>query len=233
MDKNKDQYLEIQHVDIAVSALKSSLGVLPIVGPLMGELVGYTIPNQRFDRLVKYSIELEKRLGNIDKAILRLALQNENFTDLMEESLRQAARSLSDERREYIASIIANSLTPENIEFQEAKHVLRILGELNDIEIIWLRYYLRTSDESDHKFRQKHEQILNPPRQFGGITQNESDKFAFQESYKEHLVQLGLLGQDREPVSVDTNGEVSGAGRVRGYYLTHFGRIVLEQINLQ
>ncbi|WP_421907866.1 hypothetical protein [Methanolacinia petrolearia] len=124
MADEKKPELEIQTTDIVASALKSSLGILPIIGPIMGELVGYTIPNQRLDRLKKYCVELENKIGKIDSSILRLAIKDENFTDLLEESLRQSVRSLSDERRQYISSLIANSLTQEKIDFIESKQIL-------------------------------------------------------------------------------------------------------------
>src|SRR5204862_134904 len=99
MEEKINPELEIKSVDIAVSAMNSAVGALPIIGSFMIELVGITIPNQRFDRLIKFSTQLEAKLGKLDNSILKLALHNENFTDLMEESLKQAIRSLSDERR--------------------------------------------------------------------------------------------------------------------------------------
>jgi len=38
--------------------------------------------------------------------------------------------------------VIANSLKTEGISFVESKHLLRVLGELNDIEIIRLARHL-------------------------------------------------------------------------------------------
>lgn len=70
--------------------------------------------------------------------------------------MRQAAYSLSDERREYVASLIANGVSGTAISDQESKHLLQILGELNDVEIIWLRFYADASIGGDEEFRQKH-----------------------------------------------------------------------------
>jgi len=73
---------------------------------------------------------------SIEQEFVRSQLTNENFTDLVEEGLRQAARSVSRDRREQIAALIANSLRLQDISYVESKHLLRILGELNEIEII-------------------------------------------------------------------------------------------------
>lgn len=238
MDEKINPDLEVQNVDITVSALKSSLGILPVVGPLMGELVGYTIPNQRFDRLVKYSVELEKRLGKVDSSILKLALQDENFTDLLEESLRQSVRSLSDERREYIASIIANSVTPEKMDFIESKQILRILGEINDIEVIWLRFFACPLLDGDDEFRHKHNKILNYEHAHLESPKNVLDKETLQESYRDHLVQIGLLKPVYESLKFNQSIELpimdtfSKSPKISNYEITLLGKIVLQKIDL-
>ena len=129
--------------------------------------------------------------------------------------LFRSARSLSDERREYIASLIASSLSQQDIEYIESKHLLRILGELNDIEVIWLRFYLEPTMSGDEEFRDKHENILTPIMATLSDPPSVVDKEALQESYKGHLSQLGLL----EPQHND-------------YQITPLGQLLLRQIGL-
>jgi len=228
MEEQSTQILEIQKIDIATSAMKSAVGILPIVGPFLVELVGLIIPNQRFDRIVKYASQLEEKLHDVDRKTLKFALQNENFTDLMEESIRQAARSLSDERREYLAAIIKNSLTTDSIAFNESKHILRILGEINDIEVIWLRFYLNPVISGDEDFRKKHMAIIEPIDVYMGAPQSIVDKSTLRESYKEHLVQLGLLSKIFE---IDRLTRIP-TQKMQGYQITSLGKMVLRQIDL-
>ncbi|MCA1792892.1 MAG: hypothetical protein ABR534_13050 [Desulfotignum sp.] len=54
------------------------------------------------------------------------------------------------------------SISSDDLEYFESKHLLRLLGELNDIEIIWLRFYLNPVLNGDNDFREKHSNILNP-----------------------------------------------------------------------
>ena len=54
--------LERNKTDLLTSAAKSVLGALPYGGPLLSELIGNLIPDQRIDRLAKYIIEL----GRVD-----------------------------------------------------------------------------------------------------------------------------------------------------------------------
>ena len=118
------------------------MGAGPFAGSLLSELAGTIIPNQRLDRISKFVLILEGKLSNLEQEFIHSQLVNEKFSDLLEESARQAARSLSDERREYIANLITNSLSRQDIEYNESKHLLKILSELNDIEVVWLWFYL-------------------------------------------------------------------------------------------
>jgi hypothetical protein len=59
----------------------------------------------------------------------------------LEDALPQASRALSDERKEYIANLLKNSLTDDSLEHAGKKKLLSLLNELNDPEIILLYYY--------------------------------------------------------------------------------------------
>ncbi len=119
MVQNHDE-LATQRTDYVASATKAALGLVPFAGSLLAEVAGTVIPNQRVDRLVKFAEVLEEKLRGLEQEFVRSQVNNENFTDLLEEGIRQAARSLSDERREHIASLIATSLSQEDIEYIEA-----------------------------------------------------------------------------------------------------------------
>ena len=96
-----------------------------LCGSLLAEIAGTVIPNQRIDRVVKFAAQLEAKLAALEQDFVRSQLTNENFTDLMEEGLRQAARSLSDERREHIDTLISHSLDPDGMSYADSRHFLR------------------------------------------------------------------------------------------------------------
>lgn len=221
-------------VDYVTSAAKSILGVVPFAGSLLTELAGTLIPNQRIDRLTKFAEALEAKLLKIEEEYVRGQLGDEYFTDLLEEGLRQAARSVSDERREYIASVIANSLTSEDIEYIESNHLLKILGEVNDLEIIWLRSYLVRTMGGDRDYREKHQDVLKPISAVMGSEQGVLDKKALQDSYKEHLSRLGLLKPSYRIDSKTRLPEYDSSGRMKvsGYELTSLGRLLLRHTGI-
>ena len=95
---------EQQSVDYLLTAVRSAVGPIPVVGPLISELAGVVVPNQRIDRISKFVVELEQRVRNLEfRHEIVNQLKDEHFTDLLEEGIRQAARSLTDDRRRYIA----------------------------------------------------------------------------------------------------------------------------------
>jgi len=224
--KQQDIVLKNTSADYVASAVKSALGVVPFAGSLLTEIAGNVIPNQRIERIVKYAEALEARLSSLEESVVKANLADENFTDLVEESLRQAARSLSDERRSHISSLVANSISSDDIEHFESKHLLRILGELNDVEVIWLRFYLNPILNGDTEFREKHNHILNPVGAHLGSVQPLIDKSILQNSYKEHLASLGLLEKE---IDMDTSS-LGVKLKTTGYKITSVGRLLLREL---
>jgi oligoendopeptidase F len=223
--------------DYVALAAKAVSGMAPFVGSLLAELAGAVIPNQRIDRIAKFSQALERRLSNLEEEFVSSQISNEQFTDLLEEGLRQSARSLTDERRDHIASVIANSVSSRDIEYIESKHLLRILDEINDIEVVWLKSYSDRSMGSDNEFREKHKNLLRPLAVSMGSSQEDLDKETLQKSYKEHLVQLGLL---KHSYKIDDKTKVpkydsTGVPEVSSYDITRLGKLLVRQIsfNLQ
>ena len=116
--------LKLRLVDYSVAVTRGVSNLVPIVGPVLAEVIGVVIPQQRIDRIARFAEELERRLSSVEKNMLESQLNNGEFTDLIEEGFQQAARSLSDERRQYIASLITNSLSSENISYAESKALI-------------------------------------------------------------------------------------------------------------
>lgn len=234
-EKDKNVSLNSQAVDYVTSAAKAVLGIVPFAGSLLAEVAGTIIPNQRIERIVKFAKNLEEKLSKLNQDFVRAQLTNKNFTDLLKEGLRQSARSLSDDRRGYLASVIANSILSEDVEFFESKHLLRILGEINDIEVIWLRFYLIPTIGGDTEFREKHKEILKSVIATSGASQSILDKSALQDSYKEHLTQLGLLKYRYQTNTRTKQPEFdtfTGGMKVSGYVITLLGKLLLRQIGL-
>lgn len=228
--------LTMQTPDYVASAAKAALGAVPFAGSLLAEIAGSIIPNQRIDRIVAFAEVLESKLSEVDRRLMRAALANENFTDLMEEALRQVARSVSLERKAHIAALLVNGLNADKISYIESKHLLKILGEVNDVEIIRLGSHLYETFGSGKEYWAKHSKVLEPVAPTVGSSERELEKATLQHSYDGHLAQLGLL-QPRHNVDSRTNQLVidsfTGAFDVRGYGITSLGRLLLKQAGVE
>lgn len=235
MSKSSEDDLSPSTADYMASVTKALVGAVPFAGSLLVEIAGTIIPNQRIDRTIKFAHVLEERLHGLEQDQIRAKLADENFTDLTEEAMRQVARSTTDERRQYIATLIANSIRSSDIPHIESRHLLRLLGEINDIEIIWLRFYLHRGMGEDGEFRTKHEAILEPIPAFLSSSRTELDRAALQKSYKTHLVSLGLL---TERVQINSKTKLpeydnSGVLKVTGYEITSLGRLLLAWVGME
>lgn len=90
--------------DVAISVGMATLGSLPYAGPILAEVVKTIIPNQRIDRIARFAQSLDDKLAELDKQVLEQKMRTEEFVDLFEDGAFQAARAMTDERRERIAS---------------------------------------------------------------------------------------------------------------------------------
>jgi hypothetical protein len=88
-----------------------------------------------------------------------------------------------------------------------------------------------TGDE----YWKRHREVLEPVGAVMGSLESEVDREALQNSYDEHLSQLGLL-QARYAVDMRTKQPEfdprTGAQKVRGYELTRLGQLLLRQVGV-
>lgn len=227
--------MKTQPNDLATMFAKSVVGAAPVVGSLLSEVAGAIIPNQRIDRIAKFAEILEQRLSTLEESFLRSQLSNEEFVGIMEEAMIQASRSTSNDRREYLASIVASGLTDKEIEYNETRRILTILGELSDAEVILLRSYLVRTIGGDEEFREKHKNIVMRQQPVIAAPQIEKDKYAITVNYREHLISMGLLENEYQlerETGLQKIDTFTNAPEIRGRSLTGMGIFFLRQIGL-
>lgn len=221
--------------DYAVSVAKGLIGVAPIVGPLVAEIVGSIIPNQRIDRLTKYVRDLDERVASLDMTAIETKLRDSAFVDLLEDSFLAAARALSVERRNQIASLVKNALASEDIAVAQAKVLLQLLGELSDSEIILLQFYAKMTSDDRDTYLERHKAIIQVTHPHPGSSQEELDQSALDSTRKARLERLELIRPNfRSP----RRGELpefddkTGMIKVSCHSITWLGRLLLRFIDL-
>ncbi len=178
--------------DTFASLTKAVAGAIPGVS-FFGEFLTTTIPNQRIDRLVQFAELLEQKLHYLQDDVIQQKLKSEEFSELAYETLSQASKTNSKDRREYLASLLKNSLSDEELELMEKEKLLELLGQLNDTEIIFLKYYSLNSPLVKKAFYKLHQSILGDIFPVLGQEQLARNKRALQKNYTDKLVSLGLV----------------------------------------
>ena len=221
--------------DLPAALARGTLGAIPIVGPLVAEVVGNFLPNRRLERIEGLLLRLSDKVRDLDEQRLREKFEEPEFVDLFEDGVFQATRALSDERVEYIASLLESGITSDREKFLENKTLLQLLGELNDVEVILLRSYAR-NPQDDEEFRTKHADTLAPKRAYIGAPREELDEYTMRGSYLTHMTRLGLLRPHIFPRP--KKGELpefdyqTGMIKSSSHEITPLGRLLLARIEL-
>lgn len=159
---------------------------------------------------------LDGQVSGLQKDFLDQRMRTEEFRDLLEDGLWQTTRALTDERREYIASLLKNSITSDELSHEQEKTLLSLLGELNDSELIILGWYGTdmVGEEADEYFA-CHQEVVMKPMVDTGMSDEEERDATLKQQYHDHLRNLGLVGPNRQ-----------GSDRI-----TPLGRLLLQFID--
>lgn len=218
------------------AVLKGIIGMAP-AGSILAEIVGIVIPNQRLSRFERLLRVLIAKIASLEEDKVREKVKSPYFIDLLEEGSLQAVRAISEERIEYIASILKNGISAEESDLIGYKAMLLILGQLNDIEIITLKYYgLYTSQGLQQEYWRKHSEVLMSPTPHMGSDQDEVDKNTIHQTYKDTLVRTKLLRQTfKKPKKgqLPEFDERTGMIATSGYSITPLGKLLLRHIDLE
>ena len=184
--------------DRLVSVAKASAGALPFIGALVAETLDAVVPNLRFERVISYLKAFEEKVVSIDSRMsyFEKNLSTEEGLDIFEEGIVQATRAISPERIKRLANLISRTLTNEKLKYAESKKLLNLFRELTDPEILWLIYHSKPptmGSEFHKKLIEDNPDVLKPISQASNSSQEEIDKAALQDSYKNTLLRLGLF----------------------------------------
>jgi hypothetical protein len=223
-----------QAVDVATASVKGIISQIPIAGPVLAEILGVYIPNRRQERIITMLEMFAEKIAHLDEKVREAKMQTEQFADILEEAMWQSARSLTDERRRYIANLLANALTEETISHLQRQRLLDILGPLNDAEILTLvMYSLSASPQRQREFIEMHNEAISVPIVVIGGIEDKSDQAAIQRTYRRNLINIGLLEpkfkkpKKNEPPEFDLKtGQIVAASNK----ITTLGQLLLREI---
>lgn len=233
--QNNKPELLANNTDRLASLTKGIFGAAPVVGSFIAEIISNVIPNQRIDRLSEFVSILDEKIVSLDRGMLKLQFEDETFVDLLEDGFQSAARALSKERKEYIASLIATSISDDQIKHLQSKQLLLLLRELSDPEIILLQFYAKLTSGDSNSYIEKHKGIIKGPRSHFRPSSTELDQHALHATYKLHLERLGLVKphfRRTKPNELPKFDDKTGMVKASHYGITWLGRLLLRFIGL-
>lgn len=221
--------------DVGAMLVRSTVGLLPFVGPVLSEVITHFIPNQRQDRIADYVRRLDTKLTDLSEQAIREKMADPTAIDIFEEGGFQSVRAISEKRRDEVSALVAYGIRGEDKERIEAKRLLLLLlREVDDDQIIILCSYLQRYSD-DESFRETHNDILEPPAPHMQSDQDELDRDTMYQLAKQQLVALGLL---RPTFKNTKKGDVPefdrNTGTIKASYtsVSPLGRLLLRRINL-
>ncbi len=209
----------------SLAALKGGIGAIP-GGSLVVELLNVTIPDRRLERIEKLLMILASRELDMDSEEIKQKFYSPEFAGIFEDVIHQTVRAISDERLEYLASVVEYGLRQEEIDHSQIKRLLEILQEINDTEVVLLQAY-QESNRRNQDFRQKHSKLFD--------TSDLSEEKLFEhktmlKNYNFHLINLGLIGKDRFFGSFSTfDRDLPDSNLL----ITNLGLMLLEKIGIK
>ncbi len=203
----------------------------------MTDTVLRIMPDQRQKRIASLIEILNIRFGHLaeDVSKLKQRLESPEGTDLLEDALNQAARAVSNERLEYIASLLANGLSHDDLEHAGKKRLFSLLEQTSDPEIILLTYHSILKVVEQKKFAESHKDLLAPMLIKHRAPQEVIDQAALRATFVTNLVRLGLL---RRRYATPKKGELpafderTGSLKPSGYEFTALGHVFLRYIGI-
>lgn len=212
--------LDTKGADTWAALGRSGVGWMPFVGPLLSEVISAAIPNQRLDRVAKLLEMLVPQLGDLQERIDWLEKESE-ARNLLEAAILHTSKSPWDEKVEFFANLLLSGLTPERIEQSETLHLMKILDQINDVQILILRSYVGRTHEQQ-EFKEQHPDVFKSrPVWVGGGAQNIEEAAIF-DSYKQDLERLGLLRLAPTQYS----------GKAPVYELSNLGKTLLRRMGI-
>ncbi len=231
-DESSPDELDDNFHDTLVAIGKGAAGAIPLVGGILGEIVGMKIPGQRADRISAYLRTLAKHVDDLTDELRGELASNAEKIDLIEEGGFQSSRATSSERIGQIVEAVSRGLSESDSDIIRRKRLLVIFGQLDDDEVNLLNAYGRSYAGVDRQAfgrvnRPDPPHLSAPPRVF---EQNQ-----LYDAGKEHLLRLGLLEKKYNDVR---KGETPEFDARKGDFkhhvqISHLGRMLLREIGME
>lgn len=214
--------------DHVASVSRAMLALVPWAGPIVAELIGSVIPNQRIERLEEFVRQLIDRVDD-----LRHVAEDPRRVDLFEDGCFLTIRAVEAKRIEHIVEVVSRGLTGSEKELIEARRLMRLLAEIDVDHVVFMESKIlhRRTEE----FERRHTEILRRPMVAGESPVEAFDPVTLRDLRVQQLTRLGLLQPRFRRAK---RGEMpewdhsTGMMKAGGWKLTSLGLLLLRYLGL-
>lgn len=229
-EKGNDREITLgpSKADHVASVTRAGLAFVPWAGPIIAELVGNVIPNQRIERLEEFVRQLRDRVEDP-----RRIAEDPRRVDLFEDGCFLTVRAVEKKRIEHIVEVVSRGLTGSEKELLEARRMMRLLAEIDVDHVVFLESKIR--GRRTEEFEQRHAEILMRPRVAGESPPEMFDPGTLWDLRVHQLTRLGLLQPRFRRAERGKNPEWdhnTGMMKTQGWKLTRLGLLLLRYLNL-
>lgn len=128
------------HNDVVSSIVRAVVGQVPIIGPVLVELVTHSLPNQRLDRIQSFCETISLRLDTAESDLETISKNMEHASGIshFESCLMLALSAQTEQRIEYLASLFVNGVRLSELSPTRNELATKLLAQVSDAEIIVL-----------------------------------------------------------------------------------------------
>ena len=222
--------LDNKAIDVIASGISAAVGMVPLAGGFLSEIVKGVIPNQRQDRIVEFIKEINIKLQGMEYSLDKLEniFENYKYGAFTYKCLRNVVNEVYSEKIEYYRNICISGLTGEEKELNRKERILNIFSDMDYFEILYLKFYYYLKWYKVEQLEQikkelgvtslKPDYIMNMPRE-------NFDQETFKQVTLNNLTKNGLLEQEIKNIGSHGKTKID-------YKITNLGELILKEINL-
>ena len=208
-------------------AIARAAGSLVPGGQVIAELIGEIIPNQRIERLERYTRRLAERVDHLETT-----KGTHERVALFEDGAFLAIRATTEDRMKHIADVVSNGLNGSEQEVLDGRRLLNLLSQLDVDDIIFLESKIHGRLETAVK---RHPDIVREPFVSQASGDEERDHAILWRLRERTLIRLGLLQvKYRKPKrgEMPEFDQTTGMIKAQGSKLTRLGLMLLRHLGL-